>query len=140
MSATFAQFLMFFVCDQRAVDVFRLFPSEGMIQSCIFRCGRQILITTDYVCDVHQMIIYNVCKVVSRISVGFDQDHVIQLRVWLCNVSVNLIMESCLSFIRYIGTDNIRFSCCQICLDFFFGKMQTMFVINADLFTVDVLF
>ena len=121
-------------------DVFRLFPSEGMIQSCIFRCGRQILITTDYVCDVHQMIIYNVCKVVSRISVGFDQDHVIQLRVWLCNVSVNLIMESCLSLIRHICTNNKWLTCCKVRFYFFFGKVQTVLVIYTDFFTTYILF
>ena len=90
--------------------------------------------------NVHQMIVYYICKVISRISVGFDQDHIIQLRVRLRDISVNLVMESCLAFIRYIGTDNIWFPGSQICLNLFFGKMQTVFVIDTDFFSVDILF
>ena len=38
--------------------------------------------------DIHGMVIYHVCKVIGRVTVGFDQDHIIQLGVIYCNVSV----------------------------------------------------
>ena len=135
MTAAFGQFLMIFVCDQRAVDVFRNLPSECFIQTVVLRCRGQIFVSSYYMCNSHQMIIDNICKVVSRISIGFDQDHIIQFIIFYCNISVQLIMESCGSFGWHVDTDNIWFSCCQICLDFFFGQVQAVFVIHGDLFS-----
>ena len=135
MSATFGQFLVIFVCDQRAVDVFRNLPSKCFIQTVVLRCGGQIFVSSYYVSNSHQMIIDNICKVVGWISVRFDQDHIIQLIIFYGDISVQLIVEGCGSFGRHIDTNNVWFSCCQVCLDFFFRQMQTVFVVYGDLFS-----
>ena len=65
------------------------------------------------------MVIHYVCKVVGRIAIGLDQDHIIQLRVVYGDVSVNLIVEGSGSLSRVILTDDIRHACCQVCLYLF---------------------
>ena len=133
MSGTFGKFLMFFVCDQRTMNVYRNLPSECFVDTVVFRCRRKILISSDNVSDSHQMVIYNVCKVVGRVSVRLDQNQVFHFFVVYCDVSVNYIVESSGSLCRHIETDNMRFACIQTSLYFFFGKVQTSLVIDGDL-------
>lgn len=78
----------------------------------------------------HQMVVDDVCEVVGRISVGFDQDQVFQLLVVYGDVSVDLIVEGCGSFGRHIETDDVRFAGCQIGLYFLFGKTKAVFVVD----------
>ncbi len=95
MSASFAQFLMILICNQRTVYIYRYFPSKCFINLLYFGEDK-ILISTDNMCNLHQMIINYICKIICRISVRFDQDHIVQLCIRLCDISVNLIMECCL--------------------------------------------
>ena len=85
------------------------------------------------------MIIDYVRKIVGWISIGLDQDHIVQLFVRLGNITINLIMECRHALIRHIGTDNIRLACCQIRLDLLLGQMETMLVICSDLLAANVL-
>ena len=84
------------------------------------------------------MVVDDVCEVVGRISVGFDQDQVFQLLVVYGDVSVDLIMESGCSFGRHIETDDVRFAGCQIGLYFLFGKTKAVFVVDGDFFSAYV--
>ena len=61
--------------------------------------------------DAHQVVINYICKIVGRISIRFNQDHVIQFRVIDGNISVDLIVEGSSSCLRVILTDNIRNTC-----------------------------
>ncbi len=87
-------------------------------------------ITADNLGYTHQMVIDDVCEVVGRISVGFDQNQVFQLLVVYGDVSVDLIVEGCGSFGRHIETDDVRFAGCQIGLYFLFGKTKAVFVVD----------
>ena len=86
--------------------------------------------------NAHKMIVYYVCKVVGRITIRFDQYHIIQFRVIYSDISVDLVMEGGSSLSRVILTDNKWLSSSQICLDFLFGKVQTVLIIGHDLLTV----
>ena len=86
----------------------------------------------------HQMVVDDVCEVVGRISVGFDQNQVFQLLVVYGDVSVDLIVEGCGSFGRHIETDDVRFAGCQIGLYFLFGKTKAVFVVDRDFFSAYV--
>ena len=94
--------------------------------------------SADYVGNTHQMVVDYICKIISRVSVGLDQNHVVQFVIVDCDVAVNLILEGCSSLGRHIDSDNVGFSGCQICLDFLLGKVQAVFVINMNLFTAYV--
>ena len=66
----------------------RHLPAESIIQTHILRGGGQIFVASYYMSNIHGMVIYHVSKIVSRIAVGFDQDHIIQLGIIYGNVSV----------------------------------------------------
>ena len=140
MSGALGKFLMLLISDQWTVNIYRDFPSECFVDTVVFRCGRKILISSDNVSDSHQMVIYNVCKVVGRVSVRLDQDQVFHFFVVYCDVSVNHIVESSSSLCRHIETDNMRFACIQTSLYFFFGKVQTSLVIDGDLLACNYTF
>ena len=90
--------------------------------------------------NAHQMVIDDIGKVIGWISIGFNEDHIVQLRVIYADISINIIMESGGSFRRVILADNIWNTRCQFFLDLFFGKMETMLIINHDLLTGHFLF
>ena len=79
------------------------------------------------------MVVYNVGKVIGWVSVGFDQDQILQLLVVYCDVSVDYIMEGGCSFCRHVETDYMGLACIQTALYFFLGKLQAAFVIDRDL-------
>ena len=88
MSASLGQLLVVLIGDQRQMDIYRYLPSESFVQTYIFWGGGQIFVASYHMGDIHGMVIYHVCKVIGRVTVGFDQDHIIQLGVIYCNVSV----------------------------------------------------
>ena len=135
MSGTFGQLLMLFVCDQRTVYIDRNIPSECFVNTVVFRCRRKILVSSDYMCDSHKVVVYNVCKIVSRVSVGFDQDQILHLLVIYSDITIDNIMESGGSFCRHVETDNMRFACIKTLLHFFFGQVQTSLVIDGNFLT-----
>ena len=88
MSASLRQLFMVLIGDQRQMNVYRYLPAESIIQTHILRGGGQIFVASYYMSNIHGMVIYHVSKIVSRIAVGFDQDHIIQLGIIYGNVSV----------------------------------------------------
>ena len=133
MSGSFGKLLMLLVGDQRTVDIFRFFPSKCMIQTGILRCGGEIFITSYHMGDSHQMIVDDIGKIVGWVSVGFDQDHIVQLFIWLGDITVNLIVESGFAFIRNVGADHKWFARCQIGFNLFLGQVEAVLVIGTDL-------
>ena len=121
MTAAFGKLVMLLVCDQRTMNVYRHLPSKGIIKSVILRRRGKVFISAYNMGNAHQMVIYNVCKVIGRIAVRFDQDHIVQLGILYRDISVNLIMEGCGSLRRIVLTDYIRDPCCQLCFYLFFG-------------------
>ena len=81
------------------------------------------------------MVIDYVCKVISWVSVRFDQDQIFQFLIVYCDISVDYIMECCSSHCWHIETDYVWFSCIKTTLYFFFGKFKAAFVINGNLFS-----
>ena len=102
---------MLLVCDGRAVYIYRNFPAECIVETVVLRGGRKVLVSADNVCDLHQMVIHNVCEVVGWVSVGFDKDHIVELCVVYRDISVDLIVECCSSLFRVVLADNERLSC-----------------------------
>ena len=82
---------MLLVCDGWAVYIYRNFPAECIVETVVLRGGRKVLVSADNVCDLHQMVIHNVCEVVGWVSVGFDKNHIVEvlvIRPELCEVFV----------------------------------------------------
>ena len=90
--------------------------------------------------NAHQMIVHNVGKVIGRITIGFNKNHIVQFGIIHRNIAINFVTECCCPFGRIVLTDNIRNSGCQLFFNFFFGKAQTVFVINHNLFSRHFLF
>ena len=133
MSGTFGQFGVSFIRDQRTMYINRNIPAKCLIDTVIFRGRGKIFIASYYMCDSHKMIVYNVSKIISRISVRFDQDQILKLLIVYCNISVNYIMESGSSLCRHVKTNYMWLSGIQTALNFFLGKLQAAFVINGNL-------
>ena len=129
---------MFLIGDQRTMHINRYFPSECIIQTIVLRRRRKIFITSDNMCNAHQMaFIHNIRKVVCRKTIGLDQDHIIQFCIRHGDIAINLIMESSCAFNRIVLSDNIRYTCCQLVSIFFLcSVMQTMLVIVKNLFAI----
>ena len=51
-------------------------PPEGCVQVVMQGCAGHPLGSTDDMCDLHEVVIYNVCEVVCRRSIRFHQDRV----------------------------------------------------------------
>ena len=83
--------------------------------------------------DAHQVVIHNVGEVVGRISVGLDQDHVVQFLVFHRDISVELVVEGRCALCGIVLTNDIRLSLCEILLDLFPGQMQAVLVVDTDL-------
>ena len=82
--------------------------------------------------DPHQVIIHHIGKVVSRITIRFNQDHIIQLTVIHRDITVNIIVESSRPFSRIVLSDHIRNAFRKLCVHFLFRKLQTMLIIYID--------
>ena len=111
MPAPLAQFLMILICDQRTMYINRDFPAKCLIQTIVLRRGCKVFIPAHNMCDLHQMIVDHIGKVIGRESVRLDQDHIVQLIIRNCNISVNLVMECGRSLSRDIQADHPRFAC-----------------------------
>ena len=131
---------MIFIRNQRTMDIYRYFPAKCLIQTIVLRGRGKILVSTDNMGNSHQMIVYHICKIVSRISIGLDQNHIVQLRIVNGNIPVNLILERCRSLRRVILADDIRYACGKFFFYFFLGKMQTVLVIYMNFFSCNYFF
>ena len=90
--------------------------------------------------DSHEMVVHHIGKVVGGIAVRFDQDHIVQLRIWYLDDAIDFVLEFRRSFGRHILADDERLACLQIGFHFLLGKMQAVLVIHDDLLARDLLF
>ena len=60
--------------------------------------------------DSHQMVVHHICKIISRITVGFDEYHIVQFSIVHRNISVDFVLESRRSFRRIVLADHIRYA------------------------------
>ncbi len=127
--------MVFLVRNQRTMDIHRDIPSKGLIQAVIFGGGRKVLVSSYHMGNSHQMVVYYIGKIISGITVGLDQYHIVQFCIVHSNIPINLILESRCSFRRVILADHIRNTGSQFFFYFFFGQMQTMFVVYIDFFS-----
>ena len=82
------------------------------------------------------MIVYNIGKVIGRIAVRLDQDHIIQFRIINSNVSVNFIMKSGSSLCWIILPDHIRNSCRKLFFHFFLRQGKAVLIVNGNFFSL----
>ena len=66
------------------------------------------------------MIVHNIGKVISRIPVGLDQNHVIELLIRDLDGSIDFVLKFRGTFIRDILPDDIWFARFQIGFNFLF--------------------
>ena len=134
MAAAFGKLMMLLIRNQRTVHIYRHLPPKRFIKPVIFGRGGKVLVSSHHMGDSHEMIIHNVSKIIGGISVGFDEDHVIQLRIVHGDVPVNFIMEGCGSLGGVILTDNIGHTRRQLFFHFLTGQAETVLIIYIDLF------
>ena len=130
---------MLLVGDGRTVDVHRHLPAEGLVKTVVFGGGGQILVSSHHMGDPHQMVVHHVGEVVGGVSVGFNEDHIVQLRVIHTDIAVNVVVEGGGPLLGVILTDHEGHSGLQIGLHLFLGKAQAVLIIGHDLLSVDVL-
>ena len=129
---------MSLISNEWAVDIYRNIPSESFIQSVVLWSRREVFISSYYVCDAHEVIVNNICKIICRESVRLDEYHVVELFIWNCDISVKLIVEGCLTCCRIVLSDNVRLSGCKIRLDLFLAEIKTMLVITCNFLACDL--
>ena len=108
MAAAFAELLVIFIGNQRTVYIDRHLPAKSFIQPVVFRRGGKILVSPHHMSDSHQMIVHHIGKIVGGITVGLDQDHIVQFPVVHRNISVYLVMEGGLPLSGVILSDHVR--------------------------------
>ena len=65
------------------------------------------------------MVVHHIGEIVGGEAVGFNQDHIVQLRVGHFDDAVDLVLEAGGSFGRHILTDHKRLSGSQVRLYLF---------------------
>ncbi len=88
--------------------------------------------------NLHQMVINDISKVVRRIAIRFDKNHIIQLFIIHRNISEYNIMESSRTLCRNILTNYIRNTCRKLFLYFFLTQVKAVLVIFGNLFYLAV--
>ena len=81
---------------------------------------------------LHQMIIDNIGKIVGRETVRLDKDLIVKLGVLDSYLAVIGIRKGRCAFAGNVLPDYKGLACCQLCLDLFFGKRQTMLVVVGN--------
>ncbi len=109
----------------------RTFPSESVVKQIVLGRAGQILYSAHNAVDSHKMVVYNVGEIVSRHTVGFNQNLVLEFAVFYSNISVNHVVIRTVPRNRHILTYNVLISSCQTLGDFFFGQIQTMLIVSA---------
>ena len=85
--------------------------------------------------DLHEVVVNDVCKVISREPVAFEKD-----RVWrnVCifpnDITQDVVVEFCLALERNLESDYIRLACIKICLYFFWSKVAAVSVVTRSHF------
>ena len=116
--------------DWRAVNINRNIPAECLIEQVILRSRRKIFVTTDDMCNAHQVVVYNICEVVGRHAIGFNQNLVIQRAVFYGDIAINFIVECGCAIERHLLADNIRNTSIQLFLNFFRCQIPAVPVIH----------
>ena len=111
---------MLILHDGCAVYVFRGVPAECLIEKIVFGTGGEILVSSHYVCDAHEMVIHDVGEVVGGHSVALDEDLILELLVLHADVSVYQVMESRDALGRHLLADDIWSAGGKFCFDLFF--------------------
>ena len=93
--------------DRRAVDIGRDLPAEGFIKQIVLRRGGQVLAAAHDVGNPHQMVVHNVCKIVGRQAVGFQQHLILQLLIFDRDISEGGVMEGRRALMRDALTDDV---------------------------------
>ena len=136
MAASLAQLLVLLVGNGGAVYINRNLPAKGLVEAVVLGGGRQILVSSYHVSNLLQMIVHHIGEIVGWEAVGFNQNHVVQLRVVHADVSVNLVVERGRSLCRIVLADNERLSCRQVRLYLLLGQVQAVLVIGHNLLAV----
>ena len=132
MSASLGKLFVVLICDQRQVNIHGNFPAKCLIQSHIFGGRRQILISSHYVSDIHSVVIHNIRKVIGGITVGLDQDHIVQLGILHRDITVKLVGKGSGSLDGIVLPNDKGLAGIQIRPDLLLGQMQAVLVINHD--------
>ena len=118
--------------DRRNVDISRDIPAKCFVQQIVLGSGRQILVAADNVGNTHRMVVNDVCKVISRHAIGFNQNLVVQFRVVDGDIAENLIMEGRGAFLRALLANNVRNAGSQFFCNLFLAQVAAVAVIFGD--------
>ena len=89
--------------------------------------------------DAHKMVIHHIGKIVGRIAVRLNKNHIVQLRVRHFNLPVDLIHKSGRALSRHILTDHIGNTCLQFCFNLLLRQMKAMLIIHHNLLAGHIL-
>ena len=109
---------------------FRMLPAKSSVHLNMERGRRNPFLSAHYMADFHQVVVNDVCQMICRKSVAFEQNRIRgNVLVFPCDVAQQVVMESCLSFKRHFETDYIRFSCVEVSLDFLWSEVTAVSVV-----------
>ena len=83
---------------------------------------------------MHRMVVDYIGKIIGGVTVRFDQDHVIQLRILHRDIPIQLIMEGRCPLSGDILADDKRLPSRQVRFHFFLRQGKAMLIVHHDLF------
>ena len=81
--------------------------------------------------NAHQVVIYNVCKVIGRHAVALNQNIVLEFGIVNVNRAVNEVVVRRSALGGNVLPYNERFARVEFSLNFLFGKVKTVLVVFA---------
>ena len=111
----------------------RHFPPEEPVQEHMFGRTRQPFLTTDDMGNLHKMVVDDVCKMVRWITVGFQQNLIVNLLSREFYIASDQISKFDLCTIRDFHPDNKRLSRRDTIMDLFLRQAKASAVVLGGL-------
>ena len=122
-AVAFAEFVLAVPHNGRHMNVQRSFPPKRVVQQVVFWRTRKVFRAAHNDVYTHQVVVYDVCKVVSRHTVRFDEDIIFQLFVFDGYFSKHRVAITAFARRRHILSNNPRLACRQPPFDFFLWQV-----------------
>ena len=114
----------------------RRLPAKSPIHKHMQRHGRQPLLPTDHMGNLHKVVIYDIGQVISRHTVGLEEHLVVQELGIHHHLATNQVMQG-KGFLWHLKAHYIRHAFCYTFFHFFGGKRKGVIELFAVMPIVD---
>ena len=119
--------------DRSQVNEGRNIPAVRLVEQDVFRRRRDELCTAHDVCDLHEMVIDDIGKVISWHAVAFQQNLILKFAVRDRDVAMQHIEEGRIAIEWHLLADDIRIAILDVRIDYVLRQVAAGTVIAAEL-------